>query len=952
LRAAFLSLALMAGGPAMGQVQDPFGTWRTVETEHYRMLYPTEAEAWALHTAARLEPIRARVSEEVGYQPEQAVTLIVLDPFRQPNGFALPFTRNPRMGVFATPPGASSALGYYRSWAEELVVHEDAHLVHMLRPSRNPGLRAFTSGLFGVTPVTMNSPAWVIEGYATVIEGRLTGMGRPNSDFRALLLRRWAEEGRLPSYGALNGSERWMSGAVRYLVGSAFLEWLEERSGDPEALTKLWRRMTARTIRTFDEAFVGVFGESAASLYARFTAEVSHAALEIEAEHPRDTGTLWMEVGWYTGAPALSPDGSKIALVVTHPRRPSKLVVYPTADDPEREQEWRDEIAEMLEKDPQDVAPVEPEVFFREPLKVRLRDSRPPHAPRWMPDGSALLFTSWTTSAGGWWRPDLYLWNPESGQERRVTRGADLVAADPHPEGAWAVAVRTNWGAQQLVRVDLVTGEWTPLTEPDPTVVLDSPRFHPDGRRFVYLRHRGGWDVVIRDVDSGAEATIPLPNDRMVSEPAWTADGSELIVSLGQGGFLELVALPLDGTAPRPITHSPGGATAPAPTPDGEAVFYLSMNSEGLDVHRISLGDALPPSPAPTSLLPVVRPPPPPPVEPPTPVTVTARPYGLGRQEFSPVLGGSGGAGGASLEFGFRLGDPVGRSSLLVLGGVGSEGIDGGAAAWSYRGLPVALTLHGFAIHEDLAESITRGGAALAVDGAHWWNQGGAAWTAGAFLDAPLGEDPIGARGVGFAGADLTHHLRRGLASASVGLGAGGQGGATADAGAWTRGDGRAEVWLGIGPVSLGGSWAAGQTTGTTDLDRYRLGGSDSSLLPKAWLWSRILVPGVAPGSARGQAHDTLHADLGGPGLGLFVERHRVWEECDGVAQCGETGGTSLAGVAMDVVFPPTPLGKVPGMHAWGGVACVFEDPEEGVRKPACREWEAYSGWVGIAWRP
>ncbi|MBW1878445.1 MAG: PD40 domain-containing protein [Deltaproteobacteria bacterium] len=952
MRAVFLSLALAVGSPAMGQVQDSHGTWRTVETTHYRMLYPIEAEPWALHTAAQLEPIRARVSEEVGYEPEQVVTLVVLDPFRQANGFAIPFTRKPRMGVFATPPRASSAMGYYRSWAEELVVHEDAHLVHLLRPSRNPGLRAFTSGLFGVTPVSMNSPAWVIEGYATMIEGRLTGMGRPNSDFRALLLRRWAQEGRLPTYGQLDGSDRWLSGSVRYLVGSAFLGWLEDRSGDPEALTKLWRRMTARTIRSFDQAFEGVFGDDAASLYGRFTAEVTHAALEIEADRPHDTGTLWMDVGWFTGTPALSPDGSKIALVVTHPHRPSKLVVYATADDPEREQAWRDKIAEMLELDPEDVAPVEPEVFPREPLHVRLRDSRPPHAPRWMPDGSALLFASWTSNAGGWWRPDLYAWNPDSGEERRVTHGADLVAADPHPEGTWAVAVRTSWGAQQLVRVDLSTGEWTPLTEPDPTVVFDSPRFHPDGRRFVYLRHRGGWDVVVRDVKSGAEATLPLPSDTMVSEPAWSADGSEIIVSLGQGGFLELVALPLDGGPPRPITHSPGGATAPAPTPDGEAVFYLSMDSEGLDVHRISLDDALPPSPAPTSTLPVVRPPPPQPVAPPVPMPVTSRPYGLGRQEFAPLLGGSGGPAGASLELGFRLGDPVGRSTLLVLGGLGLEGIEGAAAAWSYRGLPVALTLHGFAVHEDLAEPLTRGGGALALDSRHHWNQGGATWTVGGFVDVPLGEDPTGTRAVAFAGGDLAHRLRRGVAGAGVDIGLRGQGGTTTNAGAWTRGDGRAEVRVGLGPLSLGGTWAAGQTTGTTDLDRYRLGGSDSSLLPEAWLWSRILVPAVAPGSARGQAHDTLRADLGGPGIGVFVERHRVWEACEGLARCGDTGATSLAGVALDVALPPTPLGKLPGLHAWAGVACTFEDPEEGIQTAACKQKDAYSGWGGIAWRP
>ena len=35
---------------------------------------------------------------------------------------------------------------------------------------------------------------------------------------------------------------------MRYLVGSAFLEWLVERKGD-ESLPHLWRRMSARVDR-------------------------------------------------------------------------------------------------------------------------------------------------------------------------------------------------------------------------------------------------------------------------------------------------------------------------------------------------------------------------------------------------------------------------------------------------------------------------------------------------------------------------------------------------------------------------------------------------------------------------------------------------------------------------------------------------------------------------------
>jgi hypothetical protein len=102
----------------------------------------------------------------------------------------------------------------------------------------------------------------VLEGYATVIEGRLTGAGRPSSTIRALILRRWAENGRLPTYAQLNSDRRFLGMSMAYLTGSAFLEWLEQQPGvAPDALRNLWSRLTARHRRSFDEAFIGVFGD-------------------------------------------------------------------------------------------------------------------------------------------------------------------------------------------------------------------------------------------------------------------------------------------------------------------------------------------------------------------------------------------------------------------------------------------------------------------------------------------------------------------------------------------------------------------------------------------------------------------------------------------------------------------------------------------------------------------
>ena len=172
----FLLSTLLGNLPAVGQ--GPSESWATFETAHYRVHFPLPAEEWARRAAERLESIRQRVSEEVGYSPEGKVDVLVIDPIARANGSAWPILGAPRMVLYTTPPGPESVLGYYRDWGELLLVHEDVHLAHLLRPSRNP-LQRRLSRVVPVGPIARRVPRWVSEGYATLLEGRLTATGRP-----------------------------------------------------------------------------------------------------------------------------------------------------------------------------------------------------------------------------------------------------------------------------------------------------------------------------------------------------------------------------------------------------------------------------------------------------------------------------------------------------------------------------------------------------------------------------------------------------------------------------------------------------------------------------------------------------------------------------------------------------------------------------------------------------
>src|SRR5262249_37656368 len=160
-------------------------------------------------------------------------------------------------------------------------------------------------------PLALRSPRWVMEGYATLVEGALTGSGRPHSTFRAMVLRSLGAAGKLPDYSALDASRSWLGASAADLIGSAFLEWLAARE-KPDALPRLWERMASSAGGTFDGAFRAVFGDAPETLYDRFRAETTAAAIEEEKRGKADglvAGELWARRRGGTLALSGSPDG-------------------------------------------------------------------------------------------------------------------------------------------------------------------------------------------------------------------------------------------------------------------------------------------------------------------------------------------------------------------------------------------------------------------------------------------------------------------------------------------------------------------------------------------------------------------------------------------------------------------------------------------------------------------
>src|SRR5205814_336553 len=73
--------------------------------------------------------------------PPQIADVLVENPRADANGLTIALLDTPRIVLWTEPPEPESSIGEFRDWIDLLQVHETTHLIHLLRPSRNPTRR-------------------------------------------------------------------------------------------------------------------------------------------------------------------------------------------------------------------------------------------------------------------------------------------------------------------------------------------------------------------------------------------------------------------------------------------------------------------------------------------------------------------------------------------------------------------------------------------------------------------------------------------------------------------------------------------------------------------------------------------------------------------------------------------------------------------------------------------
>ncbi len=428
--ALLIALSLPAAVQASERIQAPDAPWRTYRTAHYRIHFPARGdfEPFAREVASKIEGIHDQVVAWVGYASPVPVEVVIRDPVLEANGYAFPLLEHPFVVLWKTPPEAESGIGHVTTWAELLVTHELTHVHHLMRPQNQPNWRDRLLDL-PVGPMALKAPRWVSEGYATLIEGKITGKGRPHSAGRAAVIRQWALEGKLPDYESLSATGGFRGGNMAYLLGSAYLEWLEARNPqDPEILKKFWKQLVSKRRRGFRESFEATFGLSARDGYDRWRAEVVHDALELERRMKGQLreGEVWAKLDGEVTDLAVSPDGKRLLARVLTPAFKGLLVWDLEAKAGHGKTPKKEKAP--AQPDPNEVADRLPAIPIREPLgRLAWVEGAVPRRAVW--NGASVALEYRLPDSEGTLRPRFAVWKPGArsvpglpGPSRRLER--------------------------------------------------------------------------------------------------------------------------------------------------------------------------------------------------------------------------------------------------------------------------------------------------------------------------------------------------------------------------------------------------------------------------------------------------------------------------------------------------------------------------------------------------
>ena len=203
-------------------------------------------------------------------------------------------------------------------------------------------------------------------------------------------------------------------------------------------------------------------------------------------------------------------------------------------------------------------------------------------SPRFSPDGSQLLFTSFASGM-----PQIMLMDVATVQARplKMEQGTMSFAPRFSPDGRWVVYSREQGGNTDIWQMDVATGAERPLTET--TAIETAPGYSPDGTRIVFESDQSGsQQIYVMPADGSAEPTRISFGDGSYGTPSWSPTGDLIAFTRHSGDKFHIGVMRPDGSEEKTLTES-FLDEGPSWAPNGRVVMFTRMTPGGDGTSRL-----------------------------------------------------------------------------------------------------------------------------------------------------------------------------------------------------------------------------------------------------------------------------------------------------------------------------------------------------------------------------
>ncbi|MDI6781381.1 MAG: hypothetical protein QME49_04660 [bacterium] len=298
--------------------------WDILKTPHFTCFYPEGYKWEAEQTLANLEHYRQDVVNLTGNKRIGNLPVVVEDAGMFTNGFADPIFKN--IHIFTYAPDSLTPLGIAQNWYRQVAVHEYTHIAHLTRTEGIPMLVTTING--SIYQPNLYSPGWLTEGITVFSESNLSPYeGRLNDGGFDALLKANIKENKPPSILKSTYSPLEFPGeSGQYVYGGEFFKYLSDKYGTGK-FSQFFEATSGAGVGYsifsligscifpyfgIDRAARKIYGKSFPNLFSEWRNSIDASSWKIDGEQVT-------EHGWMVSHPVLSDN--KLYYIRSYPEK-------------------------------------------------------------------------------------------------------------------------------------------------------------------------------------------------------------------------------------------------------------------------------------------------------------------------------------------------------------------------------------------------------------------------------------------------------------------------------------------------------------------------------------------------------------------------------------------------------------------------------------------------------